>query len=192
MTTDFIRFLKNYKQELFLTHISLKRIYNHRLEDQKLFQKIEALDDNRYCFGDYFFLENFDPYSNYAIYDQEKLIGYIGFCSSHPKDIYRINIAFLLKEEYRSLGLGSHILKRAIKTLFEFYDTKSIYITTIKDNEKCKGLLEKNGFHLFPGYRDHDFFKIHGNLHEQYHYLYTKADYEKNKDNFSKVMILHI
>ena len=179
MKQALISVLKGYKNKLLKQGLSYKFLPVGNSEYINVLTKVKSFDDNRKCFGDYSLstiLRCFKQYYNYGIYYQGDLIGYVGFCN-YFSDSKMAYLTFILKEEYRNLGFGSIILDDIVKMIFDIYKMDSIYANTCYDNNGCKKMLENNGFSIFDGYRENDYYLIYDENVLQVHYLYTLKDY---------------
>lgn len=147
-------------------------------KDREVMNRILSFDTDKNCFGDYDFYQVANEYINLAVYMKNKLIGYIGFAYMNEETKYTITIC--IKKEYQSLGLGDTILKQTINTLFSDYECEIIDLEAIEDNSKCNKLIEKNHFSK----EKTDRFLRNGEFVRTNHYIYTKEDYNNEKNKF--------
>ena len=177
-----INVLLEYKEKLLIEKLNYKELDISNLEDVAIVKEVSEFDTSKKCFGDYSLFDDFDYYTNYAIYFENELIGFLGYTESHPKDTTRIIPCLCIKEKYRNIGIGYIIINQLLNNVFEYYDDiKSIYLTIIENNIPSIRLAKSLGFYGFPGYRENDYIQVNGTLEKQNHYLYKRKDYEKNK-----------
>lgn len=160
--------------------IKFKELDLREEKDKKIMDRILSFDTTKDCFGDYDFYSVANEYMNLAIYDQRKLIGYLGF--AHMDSVYyadkgRYTITICLRKEYQSKGLGDTILKKCIKTLFNDYDAETISVEVLESNSRCNKLIVKNNFKK----ERRDSFLKNGEYVNSIIYKYTKREYEEDK-----------
>lgn len=160
--------------------ITYKKLDLEKEKDKKIMDRLLSFDTTKDCFGDYDFYSVANEYMNLAIYDQRKLIGYLGFAhmdNTYCTDKGKYTITICLRKEYQSIGLGDVILKTCINTLFNDYNANSISIEVIESNYRCKKLIVKNNFKE----EKKDKFLKDGKYVSSVIYKYTKKEYKENQ-----------
>ena len=118
---------------------------------------------------------------NYGIYYNDKFIGIISVYYQYYKDLTKLELSICIKNDYRSIGIGSICYDYIIDNYFKKDNIKSIHLSIREDNVKSRQLAHKYSFKKYEGYKcDNYFIDINGNTHSQVQYLLKKKDY-KNK-----------
>src|SRR5690606_7488355 len=85
-----------------------------------------------------------------AIYDHEKMVGFIMYCfypadDDYPLDSWWIE-RFMIDKEFQNKGYGKAALRKFIDYFRNEYGNIDLRITTVPENEVATKLYEKIGF----------------------------------------------
>ncbi len=163
-------------------------------DDSELFYQIQALDEQKLCFGDAILAKNCEPYLNFAVMNgmKNELVGYLGLTQVDEEFWSDWLLSIVIAPKYRHQGLGDYLIKQTLNTLFNYPNICRLYVTVEENNRNSIRLFERNEFMAFCGFSGFDFIKINGRRHRLNHYLYTKEMYQEKKQTlqgYQKLLI---
>lgn len=83
----------------------------------------------------------FNSYYHIAVYDADRLVGYVDCVSNGVTDAYIQDL--MVHPDYQGRGLGTDLMNRMIGYLKE----KRVYIISVVFDEELKGFYERFGFY---------------------------------------------